>query len=206
MNFTVSSNEHPAESTAFRAALRRQKLAAREALDAETHAALSAQLEVHLARLLERELTTATRVVAFCAPMRKEFDARPLISRLIAQGWIAVMPVVAIRDEPMTYRRWSPECAMTRDPHGIPIPAPTAGLDLCAAPEIVLCPVVAFDEQGFRLGYGGGYFDRTLAQQTPRPIAVGVGFDLARAPSIRPQPHDYRLQVVVTERGVLYYP
>ncbi|HLA33775.1 MAG TPA: 5-formyltetrahydrofolate cyclo-ligase [Rhodocyclaceae bacterium] len=191
------------ESIAFRAALRRQKLAAREALDAETYAALSAQLEIHLARLLECELATSTRVVAFCAPVRKEFDARPLMSRLIAQGWTAVMPVVAIRDAPMTYRRWSPECAMTCDLYGIPIPTPE--LDLRAAPEIVLCPLVAFDDQGFRLGYGGGYFDRTLAQQTPRPIAVGVGFDLARAPSICPQAHDYPLQIVVTERGVLYY-
>jgi 5,10-methenyltetrahydrofolate synthetase len=64
-------------------------------------------------------------------------------------------------------------------------------------------PLVAFDSQGFRLGYGGGYFDRTLAALVPRPFSIGVGFELARAKDIRPQPHDIRLDAMVTEAGIV---
>jgi 5-formyltetrahydrofolate cyclo-ligase len=71
---------------------------------------------------------------------------------------------------------------MALDRHGIPVPA--AGEEL--GPAIVLLPLVAFDPQGFRLGYGGGYFDRTLATMVPRPLAVGVGFELGRVAAIRP--------------------
>ena len=67
----------------------------------------------------------------------------------------------------------------------------------------MLLPLLAFDAQGFRLGYGGGYFDRTLAARVPRPLAMGVGFELARVDDIRPQAHDMRLDAVVTEAGVM---
>ena len=70
-------------------------------------------------------------------------------------------------------------------------------------PNIILLPLVAFDRQGFRLGYGGGYFDRTLAALVPRPLAIGVGFELARVADIRPQAHDLPLDAVVTEAGIV---
>jgi len=67
----------------------------------------------------------------------------------------------------------------------------------------VLLPLVAFDPQGFRLGYGGGYFDRTLATLVPRPLAIGVGFELARVADVRPHRHDIPLVAVVTEAGIV---
>lgn len=189
------SAEHIAESSAFRAALRKEKLAVRVALDAQSHAALSARLEAHLATLLT---PLPPQVLAFCAPVRGEFDVRPLASLLIEHGWRAAMPVVDAVDAPMRFRPWTPACAMTADRYGIPIPL--GGPEI--APDIVLPPLVAFDPQGFRLGYGGGYFDRTLASLVPRPLAIGVGFELARVADIRPQAHDIPLDAVVTEAGI----
>jgi 5,10-methenyltetrahydrofolate synthetase len=98
----------------------------------------------------------------------------------------------------MQFRLWRPDSPMTDDRHGIPIPDTPA----CEAPDIVLLPLVAFDDQGYRIGYGGGYFDRTLAALDPRPFAIGVGFELARVESVRPEPHDIRLDAIVTEAGL----
>jgi 5-formyltetrahydrofolate cyclo-ligase len=69
-------------------------------------------------------------------------------------------------------------------------------------PDIALIPLAGFDDQGFRLGYGGGFFDRTLAALAPGPLAIGVGFELARVPTIYPQPYDVPLDYVVTELGL----
>jgi 5,10-methenyltetrahydrofolate synthetase len=190
------SSEHIADSSVFRAALRQAKLAARMALDETTRKALSARIEAHLAALL---LPLSPQTLAFCAPFRGEFDARPLAALLLQRGWQAAMPIVGASDTPMSFRRWTPAAAMSSDRHGIPIPA--AGED--CVPQLVLLPLVAFDAQGFRLGYGGGYFDRTLAALVPRPYAIGVGFELARVPDIRPQAHDMRLDAVVTEAGIV---
>jgi 5,10-methenyltetrahydrofolate synthetase len=180
-----------------RARLRREKIAARQALPAAEHARLSALLEVHL----EREFAHhAPGVVAFCWPIRGEFDARPLVGRLLAQGWRACMPVVDAIAAPMSFRSWTPATAMGVDPYGIPIPAAQT---VSPPPDIVLLPLVAFDADGYRLGYGGGYFDRTLAALSPRPAAWGVGFELSHTEALRPQPHDVPLDLIVTELGCM---
>ena len=193
------SAEHIADSPIPRAVLRRETLAARMALDENTRAGLSARIEGHLAALL---LSLAPQTLAFCAPVRGEFDARPLASRLIQRGWLAAMPVVTAVDAPMNFHAWTPYSEMSTDRYGIPIPR--HGVEL--VPNIVLLPLVAFDTQGFRLGYGGGYFDRTLAAMVPRPQAIGIGFELGRVPDIRPQAHDIGLDIVVTEAGILRFP
>lgn len=190
------SSEHIADSPTPRAALRREKLAARMALDEKTRAGLSARIEAHLAALL---LPLAPQTLAFCAPVHGEFDARPLASLLLERGWRTAMPVVTAVDAPMSFHVWTPSSAMGADRYGIPIPADGAAV----IPDIVLLPLLAFDAQGFRLGYGGGYFDRTLAAMVPRPQAIGIGFELGKVPDIRPQSHDVRLDAIVTEAGVL---
>ena len=198
MTASSASSEHIADSSVFRAALRREKLAARMALDEKAHAALSARVEAHLAALLT---SLPPQALAFCAPVRGEFDARPLVSLLIDRGWRAAMPVVETADAPMAFRIWTPSSTMDIDRHGIPIPLNGSAI----VPDIVLLPLVAFDTRGFRLGYGGGYFDRTLAILVPRPRAIGVGFELARVADIRPQTHDMPLDAVVTEAGTLRF-
>lgn len=190
------SPEHAADCAAIRAALRREKLAARLAMPAAVHAEASACITGHLRNLLA---TRAPGTIAFCAPVQNEHDTRPLIAELLTLGWRAAMPVVVSKNDAMAFRSWTPDCAMTDDRHGIPIPA--AGAE--RKPDVVLLPLVAFDPAGYRLGYGGGYFDRTLAAQVPRPLAFGVGFELARVPDIRPQAHDVRLDAIITEAGVL---
>ncbi len=90
---------------------------------------------------------------------------------------------------------------MTIDRYGIPIPADGAVL----IPDVVLLPLVAFDRCGFRLGYGGGYFDRTLVAIVPRPFTVGIGFEVARVDTIQPQAHDIPLDAVVTEAGAEFF-
>ena len=195
MTLVPPSAEHSTDSSVYRAALRRERLAARLALDAASHAALSAGIEAQLRTLLT---TLPPQTLAFCAPVRGEFDARPLATELLGLGWQATMPVVVAPASPMIFRAWSPASVMGADRHGIPIPADGPEL----RPDIVLLPLVAFDAQCFRLGYGGGYFDRTLAARVPRPQAIGVGFELARVGDIRPQAHDLRLDAIVTEAGV----
>lgn len=188
-----SSNQGP-DSAAFRSRLRRVKIEARLAMSGDEHARASREIEAHLASLLADR---PAQVIAFCWPLRREFDCRPLVGRLLAMGWQGAQPVVVAPNSPMVFRPWTPTTEMTVDRHGIPIPAGDGSL----LPDVVLLPLVAFDGAGFRIGYGGGYFDRTLAAMSPRPLAIGVGFELARVESTRPQPHDVRLDAVVTEAG-----
>jgi len=182
-----------ADPAARRAALRREKIAARMGLAPHEHVRLAALVEGHLEREFGRR---AAGVLAFCWPIRNEFDARPLVERLLAMGWRACMPTVETVAAPMRFRSWTPGCAMAADPHGIPVPAHDAEE---LQPDVVLLPLVAFDAAGYRLGYGGGYFDRTLAALQPRPLTCGVGFELARTEMLYPQPHDIPLDMIATE-------
>jgi 5,10-methenyltetrahydrofolate synthetase len=198
MTANTSSAEHTAESSAVRTALRNEKLAARSALNAARLATLSIRVATHLGALLA---THAPQTLAFCAPIRNEFDARPLVAELIAHGWQAAMPVIDAPATPMRFRRWHPDAAMIEGRYGILIPAEPDYVQ----PTLLLLPLVAFDACGYRLGYGGGYFDRTLATMVPRPLTVGIGFELGRTDSIHPQAHDIALDCVVTEAGVFCF-
>jgi hypothetical protein len=107
------------------------------------------------------------------------------------------LPVVVQKAAPVLFREWWPGIPMANGIWNIPVPA--AGDPV--APDVLLVPVVGFDRQNYRLGYGGGYYDRTLAAAT-RPRTIGVGFELARIATIHPQPHDIPMDFVVTEAGV----
>lgn len=191
--------DHPVQTAvnpdAARAAWRREKVAARQALPAATRQAASTRILDHLAGLL---LPRPAGTLAFCWPIRAEVDCRPLVADLLAAGWRAAMPTVVTLDAPMEFRAWWPAAPMTADPFGIPIPATAASL----LPDVVLLPLVAFDAAGYRLGYGGGYFDRTLAACAPRPLAIGVGFELCAVPDIHPGAHDIPPDLIVTESGI----
>ena len=115
------------------------------------------------------------------------------------RGPRAPLPVVAQEGAPLASRHWAPETPLEPDRYGIP--TPMAGEWLI--PDLILLPLNGFDGEGYRLGYGGGYFDRTLAALTPRPLAVGAGFETNRLPSIRPESHDQRLDWLVTEAGAV---
>jgi 5-formyltetrahydrofolate cyclo-ligase len=141
---------------------------------------------------------TARMVVGFCWPYKGEFDARFVIRRWRDQGVTAALPVVVAKGRPLQFRKWWPGAPMTPGVYDIPVPD---GTDV-VTPDMALVPMNGFDEQGYRLGYGGGYFDSTLAAFDRRMLAVGISYDLLHLPTIYPQPHDIPMDFVVTERAV----
>jgi 5-formyltetrahydrofolate cyclo-ligase len=132
-------------------------------------------------------------------PFRAEFDPRPLVDRLITEGFAAALPVVIDKKGPLEYRSWRPGDPLVSGVWDIPIPERR---DI-VVPQALLAPLVGFDRQCYRLGYGGGYFDRTLASLSPRPLAIGVGFELSRIETIHPQDFDIPMDLIVTEKGLL---
>lgn len=195
--------EMPAENTAerrlaYRRTLRRESIERRLALSPESCAQLSARLCRHLDAAFPE---LASMRVVFCWPVQNEPDVRPLLTQWRAAatpGFCALLPVVVEENAPLAFRAWSPGTPMTTDRYGIPTPVAGAFVQ----PEALLLPLNAFDAAGYRIGYGGGYFDRTLATLKPRPLSIGVGFELARVESIRPEAHDSPLDAMVTEAGV----
>lgn len=188
----------PAEIQAFRTTLRRQSLNARESLGAAEHALLSARIARNLAAELQIHRPGC---IAFCWPYRAEFDARPLVRSLLTEGWTACLPVVGNEIGPMSFRAWTPETPMRADRHGIQ--TPVSGDEV--VPDLLLLPFNAIDTCGYRLGYGAGYFDRTLAAMQPRPHVIGVGFSIGVVASVCPQPHDIPVNCRVTETGVCHF-
>ncbi|MDR1275020.1 MAG: 5-formyltetrahydrofolate cyclo-ligase [Candidatus Accumulibacter sp.] len=195
---TFDTDEAKARTDARRA-LRAHLIERRLAVSPSTHALYSSRisdsLQAHFPELEERR-------VAFCWPMKNEPDLRPLLRRWTQRnrpGFMALLPVVKKRGTALVFRKWTPDAPMATDAFGLAVPDEDAET---ANPEALLIPVNAFDAAGYRLGYGGGFFDRTLAQLEPPPLAIGIGFEMARVDSIDPAAHDRRLNAVVTEAGV----
>lgn len=186
-----------------RQVLRRRLLERRLALSSSDCTRLSAALRNHLEKSFPQ---LAGMRVAFCWPVHNEPDLRPLLEAWLAaqkNGFCALLPVVIEENTALAFRRWTPDTALIADRYGIPTPAAGDFVE----PEALLLPLNAFDAAGYRIGYGGGYFDRTLTilreQPTP-PLAIGVGFELARVDSIDPAAHDQPLDAVVTEAGAFW--
>ncbi|MEK6591902.1 MAG: 5-formyltetrahydrofolate cyclo-ligase [Pseudomonadota bacterium] len=137
-------------------------------------------------------------VIAYCWPFKDEFDARFAIRRWRERGAIAALPEVTAKAQPLQFRKWWPGAPMTPGVYDIPVPAATEVL----APDAALVPMNGFDEQCYRLGYGGGYFDRTLMACNRRLLAIGVAYEMLRLPTIYPQTHDIPMDFVVTEAAV----
>jgi 5,10-methenyltetrahydrofolate synthetase len=131
-------------------------------------------------------------------PFRGEYDPRFLLHGLRLAGARTALPVVARKNEPLQFRQWWPGAPMVTAALGLPMPDGTELL----TPQALLIPPVGFDERGYRLGYGGGYFDLTLAAMHPQPLKIGVAFELSRMPTIRPQWHDIAMDFIVTEKGL----
>lgn len=137
-------------------------------------------------------------VVGFCWPFRAEFDARFAVHHWREQGAVTALPEVTGKGQPLRFSQWWPGAPMTRGVYDIPIPDGTP----VVLPDILIVPMNACDGRGYRLGYGGGYFDRTLVALERRVVAIGVMYDACRVPSIFPQAHDIAMDLLVTEAGI----
>ena len=137
-------------------------------------------------------------LISFYWPFKAEYDPRPLARTLHRRGFRLSLPVVLTKAKPLIFREWWPGVRMRPGVWNIPVPVDIESVN----PDILLVPLVGFDCQGYRLGYGGGYYDRTLAALPVKPKAIGIGFDFLEIKTIYPQPHDIAMDVIVTENGV----
>lgn len=137
-------------------------------------------------------------IIGFCWPFKAEFDARFAVRYWREQGATAALPEVAGKGQPLRFRKWWPGAPMTHGVYDIPVPDGTDEV----LPDIAIVPMNACDGHGYRLGYGGGYFDRTLAALSRRVIAIGVTYEACRVATIYPQAHDIAMDLIVTEAGV----
>ncbi len=142
----------------------------------------------------------AGQTVSAYSAFRGEPVLRELLKEIVARGGRTALPVVVARGEPLVFRAWAPGDPTVPGVWNIPVPPGDAPIVL---PDVVIAPVVGFDTACFRLGYGGGFFDRTLASFAKRPRIFGVGYSQAAIATIHPLPHDIPMDAIVTENGVL---
>ncbi len=180
-----------------RAAARAVRAAAHARAGAAAALALRARV---LAALAARP--DATGPIAGFWSMGDEIDMRPLLCALDAAGHVVALPVTVGRDRPLLFRRWRPDAAMVPGGFGTSVPAADADI---VVPRILIVPLLAFDRAGCRLGYGGGYYDRTLAGlRAGGPIvAIGVAYAAQEVDAVPHGVADARLDLIVTERETI---
>jgi 5-formyltetrahydrofolate cyclo-ligase len=158
-------------------------------------AARSAASERARRRLRERVDLGRYQTLGVYWPVRGEIDVRDLAVEHLARGGRIGLPVVVSRSAPVEFWSWRPQMPMSRGVWNIPIPAERELLE----PDALIVPLVGFDSQSYRLGYGGGYYDRTIAAAARKPFCVGLGFEFSRLQSIFPQSHDIPMDMIVTD-------
>ena len=178
----------------WRKATRERLLAARQAVDSETRHGRADRIAMGLEAALG---DVRGQVVSCYWPIRGEPDLRRWIARMVELGGVCALPAVIERGAPLVFHRWRPGERLRPGHWNIPVPAQSHPV----TPDIVIAPVVGFDFGCYRLGYGGGFFDRTLAAMGDRVRAIGVGYATARLPTIYPQWHDVPMDLIVTEEG-----
>jgi 5,10-methenyltetrahydrofolate synthetase len=188
----------PEALRAWRRDQRDRLVAAREAVSHATLEGWRLAIDGHLERAFP---ALATGVVALCWPIRNEYDPRFLARTLRDRGATTALPVVVKPRTPLAFREWHPGTPLAHGVYDIPYPTEASPE---VTPDTVLLPMNGWDAAGYRLGYGGGFFDRTLAAAARRPRVIGVSFELARIDTIHPQSYDIPMDFVVTERGVYH--
>jgi 5,10-methenyltetrahydrofolate synthetase len=134
--------------------------------------------------------------------IKGEFDALPALYRWseVDDERLIGLPVVNRETKQLAFHMWYPGCEMEEDAYGIPKPKDT----LVFQPQLLLVPCVGYGPGGLRLGYGGGFYDRTLAAVQPRPVTVGVGYSHGYVPWLQAEAHDVPLDYILTEDGVAH--
>ena len=196
-NVDLTSSAAPSLSRAQR---RNLAIAQRDRQSKTDIAAWNQSLQNHLLQCWPKP---PGRIIGFCWPIKNEPDVFEVIAQWARQmPLVAALPVVNGPNLPLAFRPWYPGAAMVTDRYGIPTPAEGDFV----SPDVLLIPLNVFDAAGYRIGYGGGFFDRTLATLQPRPLAIGIGFEIGRVPDIFPEAHDQPLDWIVTEAGATKIP
>jgi 5-formyltetrahydrofolate cyclo-ligase len=163
--------------------------------------ALTSEDRKHAAKVIGSKLdglvaTRGCEAIGLFWPIKLEINLLPWAHALEQRiGATLCLPVVVARNEPLEYRRWSQGEPLARGIWDIPVPEARDVI----VPDLMLAPMVGFDRANYRLGYGGGYFDRTLASLSRRPFVVGIGYEFSAQDTIFPQPHDIPMDLVLTE-------
>ena len=185
------NQQQPLSVAQWRKLERQRLVAARLATDSQTRASQASAMARDLDSLLSAH---KARTVSVYLPIRGEPDLRPWMHEQVQRGTRIALPVAVELHRPLVFREWRPHAPLARGLWNIPYPA--EGVEL--TPDAVLAPLVGFDREGYRLGNGGGFFDRTLAVLRPRPLAIGVGYAFTQIETIFPQPHDIPMDWIVT--------
>jgi 5-formyltetrahydrofolate cyclo-ligase len=176
---------------------------------------LREKVKVQRARLVGGDRTEAARlaavnferdvpydqgdVIAAYWPIRDEIDSKPLLLSLMDAGVTVCLPVTVGENVPLVFRVWEPDAPLFEAGFGTLAPGALAP---AAAPDILVIPMLGFDRTGTRLGYGRGYYDRTIAAFENKPLLVGYAFSAQELPDIPREDHDIPLNMLVTEEGV----
>jgi len=145
---------------------------------------------------------TGHSVVSAFFPYQSEIDTRPLLGRLAGEGWTTSLPIVLALGHPLEFRRWAPGEPTIAGKWDIPRPPEDAQL---VEPDVLLVPLLSFDRRGYRLGYGGGFYDRTLERlRLHKPVvAIGVAYSIQEVDSVLHDHHDQLLNYVMTEKELI---
>ena len=186
----------PSDVSLWRRGERERLIAARLALSVEYRAAQASAIAEQLSQMIAVD---ARPIISVYWPIRAEPDLRPWMRGMWQRGARIALPVAVALRQPLLFREWHPDAPLARGLWKIPYPADGAEV----IPSVVLAPVVGFDPECYRLGYGGGFFDRTLASMPATRRVIGLGYPSAAIPSIFPQPHDIPMDWIVTGEGAV---
>lgn len=181
---------------AWRTERRKGLLNQRLSLNATARCELSREIVAQLVGLIS---ASAYPTLGLYWPIRGEIDVRELARKHSAAGGRTALPVIVTKHAPVEFWQWDPGMRTEQGVLNIPVP----GERHLLIPDVLVVPLLGFDRAHFRLGYGGGYYDRTLAAAKPRPLTIGVASADAELHTIYPQPHDVPMDVIVTDRFIL---
>ena len=174
---------------------RKQLIAVRETLSEVTHQ----QWSQTISDLLKQGFPKLQKMnIGIYWPFRGEYDPRSTALYFMRHGATLALPEIVGKDKPLCFREWRPDAPLKNGAYGIPVPIEARAVRV----DAIIIPVVGFDQHGYRLGYGSGYFDRTLATYHPQPLTIGIAFEMQRLENVYAQPHDIALHYIVTETGI----
>ena len=194
--YAESWGQNDVDIASWRKAKREELIAARLAVPAAERKRVASEVADVLDELIDFSLRPT---VSLYWPFRGELNLRDWMLRAHERGATIALPVVLAKAQPLMFRIWTPECKMEPGIWNIPVPTETA----MVTPTVVISPLVGYDPGCFRLGYGGGFFDRTLVDLLPRPRVIGVGHPCTAIPTIHAQPHDIPMDVIVTGKNTI---